>query len=71
MVIVTTVHPLQIINGDLLETDHDFRIDFIVTPEEIISTGREGGRPKGIIRDDLTEKKIAEIPILEEILSLN
>jgi len=71
VVILTTVHSLQIMDGDLPETDHDFRIDFIVTPEEIISTGREGGRPKGIIRDDLTEKKIAETPILEEILSLN
>jgi len=71
VVILTTVHSLQIMDGDLPETDHDFRIDFIVTSEEIISTGREGGRPKGIIRDDLTEKKIAEIPILEEMLSLN
>jgi 5-formyltetrahydrofolate cyclo-ligase len=29
VVIVTTVHPLQIMDGDLPETDHDFRIDFI------------------------------------------
>jgi len=69
VMIVTAIHPLQIVDEDLPETDHDFRIDFIVTPEEIISTGREGGRPKEIIRDDLTEKKIAEIPILGEILS--
>jgi hypothetical protein len=31
---------------------------------------RKGGRPKGIIRDHLTEQKISEILILEEILSL-
>jgi 5-formyltetrahydrofolate cyclo-ligase len=68
VVILTTVHPLQMIEQDLPETDHDFRIDFIVTPEEIIATHREGGRPGGIIRDHLTEQKISEIPILKEIL---
>lgn len=69
VVILTTVHPLQMIEQGLPETDHDFRIDFIVTPEEIIATHREGGRPGGIIRDHLTEQKISEIPILKEILS--
>ncbi len=68
VVIATTVHPLQIIDGDLPETDHDFRIDFIATPNEMISVDREGGRPKGIIRDHLTEEKISDIPILKEIL---
>jgi len=56
---------------DLPETDHDFRIDFVVTPNEIISTRRESGRPKGIIREHLTEQRIFEIPILDEILSSN
>jgi 5-formyltetrahydrofolate cyclo-ligase len=68
VMIVTTVHPLQIMDGDLHETDHDFRIDFIVTPEEIIPIRREGGRPQGMIRDHLTKEKISEVPILKEIL---
>jgi 5-formyltetrahydrofolate cyclo-ligase len=68
VVIVTTVHPLQIVDQDLPETDHDFRIDFIVTPDEIFSSHRQGGRSKGIIRNHLTDPKISEIPILEEIL---
>lgn len=67
--ILTTVHPLQIVDQDLPETDHDFRIDFIVTLAEIIPTHREGGRPKGTIKDRLIEQKISEIPILKEILS--
>jgi 5-formyltetrahydrofolate cyclo-ligase len=71
VVIVTTVHPIQVVDEDLPETDHDFRIDFIITPTDIISTHREGGRPKEIIRDHLTEEKISEIPILKEILSSN
>ena len=69
VVIVTTVHPLQIMDGDLPETDHDFRIDFIVTPEEIIPTRREGGRPEGIIKEHLTEDKISAIPILKELVT--
>jgi 5-formyltetrahydrofolate cyclo-ligase len=71
VVILTTVHPLQIVDQDLPETDHDFRIDFIVTPNEIIKTHRQRGRPKGIVKDHLTNEKIFEIPILKEILSLN
>jgi 5-formyltetrahydrofolate cyclo-ligase len=67
--IVTTVHPLQLVDQDLPETDHDFRIDFFVTPDEILATHRSGGRPKGIIRDDLTTQKISEIPIVREILA--
>jgi hypothetical protein len=35
--------------GDLLETDYDSAVDFTVTPNEIISTHRESGRPEGII----------------------
>jgi 5-formyltetrahydrofolate cyclo-ligase len=68
VVILTTVHTLQIAYEDLPETDHDFRIDFIVTPEEMIQTHRQGGRPKGIVRDHLTDQKISEVPILKEIL---
>jgi len=67
VVILTTVHSFQIVDEDLPETDHDFRIDFIITPDEIIPTHRQGGRPKGIIREHLTEQKISEIPILKEI----
>ena len=67
--ILTTVHPLQIVDGVLPETDHDFRIDFILAPDEIIPTHRKDGRPRGIIREHLTEGKISEIPILKEILS--
>lgn len=66
--IVSTVHPLQIIDEDIPETDHDFRIDFIVTPDEVVSTNRHGGRPKGIIRRHLTKEKISNIPILSNFL---
>ncbi|HXL41403.1 MAG TPA: 5-formyltetrahydrofolate cyclo-ligase, partial [Actinomycetota bacterium] len=34
--VATTVHALQVLDEDLPETPHDFRLDIIVTPEEVI-----------------------------------
>jgi 5-formyltetrahydrofolate cyclo-ligase len=34
--IVTTVHQFQVVDEDLPETAHDFGVDLIVTPEEVI-----------------------------------
>jgi 5-formyltetrahydrofolate cyclo-ligase len=62
-VIATTVHPLQVLDDDLPETDHDFRVDLIVTPNETIRVRRHR-RPPGIIWAHLGEDKIAEIPVL-------
>ena len=47
-------------------TDHDVPVDFIVTPERIIDCrAAPGPRPAAGIRwDDLTEEKIAAIPLL-------
>jgi len=40
-------------------------VDFIVTPERVIDCRRVGPRPAaGICWDDLTEEKIAAIPLL-------
>ncbi len=61
--IVTTVHPLQIIDDDLPETDHDFSVDLVVTPDEVIACGPPR-RPAGIIWDDMPPEKIAAIPVL-------
>ncbi len=64
--IVTTVHPLQVLDEDLPETDHDFRVDRIVTPEEVIRC-RRVRRPRGILWDHLSDEKVAEIPALEAL----
>lgn len=61
--IVTTVHPLQVLADDLPETDHDFRVDIVVTPDEIIRC-RPHPRPGGIRWEDLTPEQISEIPAL-------
>ncbi|MDG4834103.1 5-formyltetrahydrofolate cyclo-ligase [Solwaraspora sp. WMMD1047] len=62
-IIVTTVHPIQIVNGSLPETPHDFRVDAIITPETII-TCPPVRRPDGVLWDHLTPEKIATIPVL-------
>jgi 5-formyltetrahydrofolate cyclo-ligase len=62
--LTTTVHPAQVLDGDLPETAHDFRVDLVVTPTEAIRTGAQGGRPPGILWDHLDDAKIAEVPVL-------
>jgi 5-formyltetrahydrofolate cyclo-ligase len=62
-VIVTTVHPMQVVDEPLPETEHDFRVDLIVTPAEVIECGPPR-RPSGLYWDHLTEEKVASIPIL-------
>jgi 5-formyltetrahydrofolate cyclo-ligase len=64
-VIATTVHPLQVLDGSLPETAHDFRVDLVVTADGVHRPrGRSRRRPEGILWDDLSPQKIAEIPAL-------
>ena len=62
-VIVTTVHDLQVLDEDLPETDHDFRVDLIVTPDDVIRC-RRTKRPPGVLRDHLTAEQIDQVPAL-------
>lgn len=66
-VTVTTVHELQVRPAGVIPvTDHDVPLDFIVTPDRVIDcrTVRGPRPPAGIRWDDLTEEKIAAIPLL-------
>lgn len=65
--IVTTVHQLQIVDDDLPETDHDFSVDLVVTPDEVIECGPPR-RPRGLIRDQLTDDQLAAIPVLAQLV---
>ncbi|MFI5746545.1 5-formyltetrahydrofolate cyclo-ligase [Streptomyces sp. NPDC051644] len=62
-VIVAPVHELQVVEDDIPETEHDFSVDYIVTPNEVIRCAQPR-RPRGIVWDDLTPDKIAAIPVL-------
>lgn len=62
-VIVTTVHQIQVVDHPLPESPHDFSVDLIVTPEEVIEC-RPPRRPSGIYWDHLSPAKISAIPML-------
>jgi 5-formyltetrahydrofolate cyclo-ligase len=65
-VIATTVHPSQLLDEELQETEHDFRVDLVVTPEEVVETGASR-RPPGILWHHLDEQKIAAVPLLRRL----
>jgi 5-formyltetrahydrofolate cyclo-ligase len=64
---VTTVHELQVRPARTIPvTDHDVPVDLIVTPDRVIDCRALHGprSPAGIRWADLTEEKIAAIPLL-------
>ena len=69
-VTVTTVHEIQVQPAGVFPlTGHDVPVDFIVTPERVIDCRpRRAPRPaSGIAWEDLTEEKIAAIPLLSAL----
>jgi 5-formyltetrahydrofolate cyclo-ligase len=68
-VVVTTVHEVQVLPaGEIPTTDHDVPLDLIVTPDRVIEVSRRKRRPVAGIRwDELTEEKIASIPLLADL----
>jgi 5-formyltetrahydrofolate cyclo-ligase len=69
-VTVTTVHEIQLRPAGLIPlTGHDVTLDFIVTPDRVIDcrTGPAPRQAAAISWDDLTEEKIAAIPLLSAL----
>jgi 5-formyltetrahydrofolate cyclo-ligase len=62
-VIATTVHEVQVVEDELPETSHDFRVDLVVTPERVIRC-RRTRRPAGVMWDHLDGGKEEAIPVL-------
>jgi len=65
--VVTTVHPLQIIRAAIPMLAHDTPLDYLVTPSRAIACRRRYSRPAGIVWDELTTEKIAEVPLLARL----
>ena len=63
--IVTSVHPLQIVDAEMPMTEHDIPLSAIVTPAEVIELQSSFSRPKGIYWSMLAQEKIDEIPVLK------
>ncbi len=69
-VTATTIHPLQLVDEDLPVTPHDFFLDLIVTPEEVLRPARRR-QPKGVLPDHLSDEQRNGIPALGELGSWN
>lgn len=70
--VATTVHEVQVVApGRIPVTPHDFLLDLIVTPERVIDCRRGTTRqPAQIQWDELTDEKIATIPLLQRLRPL-
>ncbi|MEG3841802.1 5-formyltetrahydrofolate cyclo-ligase, partial [Microcoleus sp. herbarium14] len=66
--IVTTVHPLQVVENSRLPMQvHDWALNWIVTAEEVIETNTIYPRPTGLNWDSLRSEQLAQIPILRKL----
>ena len=64
--IVTTVHPLQVLDDRIAMRAHDVPVDFLVTPEHVIAAPSLYPRPRGILWDLLPDERIRAIPALRK-----
>ena len=66
--IVTTVHPLQIVEDLRLPMQgHDWALNWIVTAEEVIETNTSYPRPIGLNWDSIRSEQLEQIPILRKL----
>jgi len=63
----TTVHELQVVDESVPTAAHDVPMDRVSTPERTVETGA-GGKPSGIDWDALDDERLAEIPILAQLM---
>jgi 5-formyltetrahydrofolate cyclo-ligase len=64
--VLTMVHPLQIVDT-IPALEHDFPLDYVATPAEILACEHHWPRPRGIYRDLLGPDQVAEIPCLQSM----
>ena len=68
--VISTVHPMQLLDEDLPWTQHDVPLDIVVTTEAVIRCDNDPEqlpRPKGIYWEDLDERKIRSIPLVVKL----
>ena len=64
-IVATTVHPRQLVaSGEIPMVPHDLWLDLIVTEERVIRCPRRSRPPGRIQWDELSDEKIASIPLL-------
>jgi 5-formyltetrahydrofolate cyclo-ligase len=65
--VLTTVHELQVVDGEIPMTAHDVPLDIIVTPERVIRPARRRRKPRGIRWDELSDEQIRAMPPLRRL----
>jgi 5-formyltetrahydrofolate cyclo-ligase len=65
--VVTTVHPLQILDIQIPMEIHDIPVDFIITPDEVIETGSKFKKPERIYWEIMNKSFLEKIPILRRM----
>lgn len=67
-VVVTTVHPVQVLApGRIPVTGHDVPVDVVVTPDGVLHCPGRHPRPEGIDWPELSTEKVAAIPLLRRL----
>ncbi len=64
--IVTTVHPLQVIDDRITMRAHDIPVDFLITSDQVVAAPSLYPRPRGILWDLLPAERIRAIPALRK-----
>ena len=68
--VVTTVHPIQIVdNAQLPMLSHEWSLTWIVTPDEAIATQSPRPQPTGLAWDTIRPEQLATIPVLPEAMA--
>lgn len=66
--VATTVHERQLVGEGAIPTvAHDARIDLVVTPERVLQCPRRAQEQARIRWEELTEEKVAAIPLLGQL----
>lgn len=67
--VVTSVHPLQIVD-DFPADPHDLAVSVIATPDEVIEVPDPPPAPAGLDWESLDEQALTEMPVLGELRRL-
>jgi 5-formyltetrahydrofolate cyclo-ligase len=65
--VVTTVHPLQVVNKRIAMLPHDIPLDWIVTPRGARRCRDGHPKPSGIYWKYLSKEQITAIPVLRQV----
>lgn len=65
--VLTTVHELQVLDGEIPMTAHDVPVDLVVTPERVLRTARAFPRPRGLRWQELSAEQLRAMPALARL----